>query len=78
MKLELDDLTKEFGGFTAVNHIKLTMTNGVYGLLGVNGAGKTTLMRMNSTGVIEPLKYTCGTNKTWQEYTFTLIMNKYR
>ena len=44
MKLELDSLTKEFGDFTAVNHINLTMTNGVYGLLGVNGAGKTTLM----------------------------------
>mgnify|MGYP000323286349 CR=1 FL=1 len=40
MKLELDGLTKEFGDFTAVNHINLTMTNGVYGLLGVNGAGK--------------------------------------
>ncbi|MDO4480923.1 MAG: ABC transporter ATP-binding protein [Erysipelotrichaceae bacterium] len=49
MKLELDDLTKEFGEFTAVNRIKLTMTNGVYGLLGVNGAGKTTLMRMLCT-----------------------------
>lgn len=49
MKLELDGLTKEFGDFTAVNHINLTMTNGVYGLLGVNGAGKTTLMRMLCT-----------------------------
>ena len=27
MKLELDGLTKEFGDFTAVNHINLTMTN---------------------------------------------------
>lgn len=49
MKLELDDLTKEFGGFVAVDHINLTMANGVYGLLGVNGAGKTTLMRMLCT-----------------------------
>ena len=49
MKLELNGLTKEFGDFTAVNHISLTMTNGVYGLLGVNGAGKTTLMRMLCT-----------------------------
>lgn len=49
MKLELDGLTKEFGNFTAVDHINLTMTNGVYGLLGVNGAGKTTLMRMLCT-----------------------------
>lgn len=49
VKLELNGLTKEFGDFTAVNHINLTMTNGVYGLLGVNGAGKTTLMRMLCT-----------------------------
>ena len=27
MKLELDGLTKEFGDFTAVNHINLTMLN---------------------------------------------------
>ncbi len=49
MKLELCDLTKKFGDFTAVDHINLTMENGVYGLLGVNGAGKTTLMRMLCT-----------------------------
>lgn len=49
MKLVLDNLTKGFGGFVAVDHINLTMTNGVYGLLGVNGAGKTTLMRMLCT-----------------------------
>lgn len=49
MKLVLDNLTKEFGAFVAVDHINLTMTNGVYGLLGVNGAGKTTLMRMLCT-----------------------------
>lgn len=49
MNLVLDNLTKEFGGFVAVDHINLTMSNGVYGLLGVNGAGKTTLMRMLCT-----------------------------
>lgn len=49
MELKFEDLTKEFGKFTAVDHMNLTMTNGVYGLLGVNGAGKTTLMRMLCT-----------------------------
>ena len=56
MELMLDNLTKEFGNFVAVNHIDITLTNGVYGLLGVNGAGKTTLMRMLCT----LLKPTCG------------------
>lgn len=49
MELKVENLTKNFGNFTAVNHLSLTMTSGVYGLLGVNGAGKTTLMRMLCT-----------------------------
>lgn len=49
MELVLNNLTKKFGEFVAVDHVNLTMTNGVYGLLGVNGAGKTTLMRMLCT-----------------------------
>lgn len=49
MELKMIKLTKQFGNFTAVDHMNLTMTNGVYGLLGVNGAGKTTLMRMICT-----------------------------
>lgn len=57
MKLELNNLTREFGTFPAVDHISATMTNGVYGLLGVNGAGKTTLMRM-LCGLLRP---TAGT-----------------
>ena len=55
MELILTDLTKEFGAFVAVDHINLTMTKGVYGLLGVNGAGKTTLMRMICT-LLKPTK----------------------
>lgn len=61
MKLELDNLTKEFGDFTAVNNIHLTMSNGVYGLLGVNGAGKTTLMRMLCT-LLKPTRGTIHYN----------------
>lgn len=49
MKLEIENLTKEFQGTAAVSHVTCTMEKGVYGLLGVNGAGKTTLMRMLCT-----------------------------
>ena len=54
MELCMTDLTKRFGHFTAVDSVTLTMTHGVYGLLGVNGAGKTTLMRMLCT-LLAPL-----------------------
>lgn len=49
MELIFDNITKKFGDFTAVDRLNLTMSNGVYGLLGVNGAGKTTMMRMLCT-----------------------------
>ncbi len=49
MELQLVDLTRQYGSVTAVDHLNLTVTNGVYGLLGLNGAGKTTLMRMICT-----------------------------
>ncbi|MDY4221017.1 MAG: ABC transporter ATP-binding protein [Candidatus Faecousia sp.] len=49
MELTITDLTKEFGGFRAVDSVNETLGPGVYGLLGVNGAGKTTLMRMLTT-----------------------------
>ena len=49
MVLQMVNLTKRFGDFTAVDDMNIRITNGVYGLLGVNGAGKTTLMRMICT-----------------------------
>lgn len=48
------DLTKTFGGFTAVNRINLDVKYGeIYGLLGANGAGKTTTIKM-LCGLLEP------------------------
>ncbi len=46
MELKTVELTKQYASKTAVNHLNVTLTNGVYGLLGANGAGKTTLMRL--------------------------------
>jgi len=42
--LELRDVTKRFGGVTAVNRCSLGLAPGkIYGLIGPNGSGKTTL-----------------------------------
>ena len=46
MELTALELTKQYGSKTAVDHLNITLSNGVYGLLGANGAGKTTLMRL--------------------------------
>jgi ABC-2 type transport system ATP-binding protein len=46
MELSLNKLTKQYKEKTAVNALSVTLTPGIYGLLGANGAGKTTLMRM--------------------------------
>lgn len=53
MELVLDHVTKKYGSKTACDQISLSMTKGVYGLLGANGAGKTTLIRM-ICGVLPP------------------------
>ena len=48
--IELRDLTKKFGDFTAVDHLDLKIETGeFFGLLGPNGAGKTTTISMMST-----------------------------
>jgi len=45
--ISVRDLTKQFGPFTAVDHITFDVHRGeIFGFLGANGAGKTTAMRM--------------------------------
>jgi ABC-2 type transport system ATP-binding protein len=52
--LKLHDLTKNFGDFTAVDRISLTVKPGeIYGFLGPNGAGKTTTIKMIA-GLLQP------------------------
>ena len=45
--IQVEDLTKKFGDFTAVNAISFEVGKGeIFGFLGANGAGKTTAMKM--------------------------------
>ncbi len=51
--IEVENLTKQFNGVTAVDHISFTVKIGeLFGLLGPNGAGKTTTIRM-LTGILK-------------------------
>ncbi|MCC6220581.1 MAG: ABC transporter ATP-binding protein [Deltaproteobacteria bacterium] len=52
--IEIENLTKKFGSFVAVDNINLSIDRGkIFAFLGTNGAGKTTTIRM-MTGVLEP------------------------
>lgn len=52
--IELEELTKVFGKYVAVDAINLRVPRGsLYGFLGPNGAGKTTTLRMIA-GILRP------------------------
>ena len=52
--IEVIDLTKRFGDFTAVNQVNFSVKQGeIFGFLGANGAGKSTTIRM-LIGVLTP------------------------
>ncbi len=45
--VQVEELTRKFGEFTAVDHISFTVQQGkIFGFLGANGAGKTTTIKM--------------------------------
>lgn len=50
----VEELTKKFGAFTAVNRVSFQVNPGeIFGFLGPNGAGKTTVIKM-LTGILPP------------------------
>ena len=60
--IEVKNVTKKYGKFTAVDNISFTVKDGeVVGFLGPNGAGKSTTMNM-ITGFIEPTNGTIEVN----------------
>ena len=65
--IELHELTKKYGKFTAVDHINLSVQKGeIFGILGPNGAGKSTTILM-MLGLTDPTSGTvqvCGINST--------------
>lgn len=54
--LEIINLTKKYGDFTALDGLSLTFHHGVYGLLGANGAGKSTFLNL----ITDNIKRTSG------------------
>lgn len=54
ISVKINELTKKFGDFTAVNKISAAVGKGeIFGFLGANGAGKTTTIRM-LCGLLQP------------------------
>lgn len=71
--LETNNLTKKFGGLTAVNEVSMTLYEGdIVGLIGPNGAGKTTFINAIS-GLNPP---TSGTVKIFGNDTTGLPPEK--
>ncbi len=51
MKIEIKNLTKAYGSNMAVHDLTLTLSEGIYGILGPNGSGKTTLINLITDNV---------------------------
>ncbi len=71
--LAVNQVTKNYGKFTALEDITLEFTGGVYGLLAPNGAGKTTLIKMLTT-----LLFPTKGEILWEGSEITKLDGKYR
>lgn len=73
IQLRAQSLTKTYGAKTAVDNVSITLSPGIYGLLGPNGSGKTTLMRM----LVTVLRPTQG-QIFWCDQKITTLGAQYR
>ena len=55
MRLLLENVTKRYGGLTALHPLSMTAEGEILGIIGNNGAGKSTLMKM-TVGLLAPGK----------------------
>ena len=52
--IEVENLTRKFNSFTAVDHVNFEVGEGsIFGYIGLNGAGKTTTVKVLTT-IIPP------------------------
>ena len=69
--LKVDNITKYYGNFLAVDHLSFEVKPGeIFGLLGVNGAGKTTTFRM-IVGLLKPSSGTVTLDGHSIDYSIT-------
>lgn len=69
--LKVDNITKYYGDFPAVDHLSFEVEPGeIFGLLGVNGAGKTTTFRM-IVGLLQPSSGTVTLDGHSIDYSIT-------
>jgi ABC-type multidrug transport system ATPase subunit len=71
--LAVNNVTKKYNDFTALEDINLEFDNGVYGLLAPNGAGKTTLIKMITT-----LLFPTKGEILWEGTDIKALDDKYR
>lgn len=73
MKLEIKNLSKNYGQVQALKDVSLTLTPGIYGLLGPNGGGKSTLINL----LTDNLRRESG-EILWDQTDILALGKKYR
>ncbi|MDE6208594.1 MAG: ABC transporter ATP-binding protein [Lachnospiraceae bacterium] len=73
MELKIENVSKNFKSFKALNNISIELNCGIYGLLGPNGAGKSTLINL----ITDNLKRDSG-SILWDGEEILKLGKKYR